>query len=401
MSDSDLDTPVVLTQRTLNEIAEKYAYLEALIGELRTENDSQEQKIHSLQSTVLEYGNRIKELETKSAASKSPEPKMPDPPMFSGERKDILPFLAKCRLKFACQPSMFPNEQTKVMYAGFRLEGPPFAWFTPLNERFNKAEGPIPTELTTFENFAAALTTLYGDPHLGLTAEREIRALRHTTSVAEYSARFEEHRQYLRWNDEALRDQFYLGLKDRIKDSIAPLGRPETLPALKDLALRLDARLDARWQEKQVSKITTPAQSRTPWVNRPQSVPQSSRPAPSTSVNPPVVPTNTVPSAPPAAKMNIPSHTADGTVPMELGSRGWQLTAAEKQRRRENNLCNYCANPGHRAFQCPQAPSKSNPRFQRQAFMNIDISDPPTIGSPSSMSVISQDTPSENSYTRE
>jgi hypothetical protein len=114
----------------------------------------------------------------------------------------------------------------------------------------NNPEESTPPELATFEAFAKALTTLYGDPHLTLTAEREMRSLKHTDTVTIYIARFEEYRQYLSWNDDALRDQFYLGLKDRIKDSMAHLDHPQTLANMKELALRLDARLNARWEEK-------------------------------------------------------------------------------------------------------------------------------------------------------
>src|SRR5579859_5277284 len=100
------------------------------------------------------------------------------PPMFNGERRALLPFLAKCRLKFIGQPSSFPTEAAKVIYAGSCLKGPPFSWFSPLNDRLQDPEEKDPTELLTFDSLAKHLTTLYGDPHLALTAERKLRTLR-------------------------------------------------------------------------------------------------------------------------------------------------------------------------------------------------------------------------------
>jgi hypothetical protein len=211
-------------------------------------------------------------------------------------------------------------------------------------------------------------------------------------------------------------------LKDRIKDSMAHLDRPQTLAIMKELALRLDARLNARWEEKQSARTASnPSQSRPAWNTRtpnqqssnqaiqgqpPHSSRTSSFPPASVNASTNPTPTTTIISAIP--KQNFPTHTPDDTVPMELGSRGWQLTNAEKQRRRSNNLCLYYADPGYRAYQYPSAPPMRSvaptPRFQRQAFMNIDISHPSTIvpiPSPSAISVISQDIPSENSYTRE
>ena len=99
------------------------------------------------------------------AESKPKEPKIPDPPAFTGgNKKDLLPWIAKCRMKFSGQPSLFPTEQSKVLYAGSYLEGPPFAWFTPLNERLNS--GSAPEELQTFNTFVDALTLLYGEHNL-------------------------------------------------------------------------------------------------------------------------------------------------------------------------------------------------------------------------------------------
>src|SRR5579859_922157 len=144
---------------------------------------------------------------------------------------------AKCRLKFVGQPSSFPTESNKVIYVSSRLEAPPFSWFSPLNDRLQDPKEKDPPELASFDAFDKALKTLYSDPHLALTAEWKIRALRQITSVAHYIAEFEEHCQYLTWNDDALRDQFHLGLKDGIKDNLAPLERPSTLTVLKETGL--------------------------------------------------------------------------------------------------------------------------------------------------------------------
>jgi hypothetical protein len=435
--DPALDEPLEFTQRTYNEISARFLYFETICHDLNaakeklhTELAARDQEVRVLQATVNGLANRIKELESSPPSSSSApnprnEPKIPDPPVFNGERKSLLPFLAKCRLKFAGQPSSFPTESNKVIYAGSRLEGPPFSWFSPLNDRLQDPERKDPPELASFDALAKALTTLYGDPHLALTAERKIRALRQVTSIAQYIAEFEEHRQYLTWNEDALRDQFYLGLKDRIKDNLAPLERPSTLTELKELALRLDSRLDARWHEKRAAENAagnaptgnTSAASR-PWNNRSPTAPPPQNMSSSNSP-PPAKPMNAAPPRPAAnvnatPRLNFPLQSPDGTVPMEINSRGgYRLTQEEKDYRRANNLCGYCAAAGHTAFHCPVAPPMRDPfnqpprqQQQRRAFANhIDVTDPSTIvpsPSPSSFSTGSQDTPdSENSYTRE
>src|SRR5579859_6087231 len=106
------------------------------------------------------------------------------------------------------------------------------------------------------------------------------------------------------------------------------------------------------------------------------------------------------PNANPAPKLNFPTHTADGTVPMEINlCGGYRLTQAERERRRLNNLCGYCGQPGHSAFNCPVVPpmKQPSPRHpQQHVVMNIDLSDPSTIvpsPSPSSFSTGSHETP--------
>src|SRR5277367_980925 len=148
--------------------------------------------------------------------------------MFSGERKELLPFLMKCQIKFDGQPSRFPNERSKILYAGSRLEGPAFSWFQPLIFQYPAgSQESAPPELTSFKEFTRALTTIYGDPNLEATAVREIRHLHQTGSTAEYAAKFKSKKQYMHWNDEALRDQFYLNLKEELKDKIAPSACPK------------------------------------------------------------------------------------------------------------------------------------------------------------------------------
>jgi len=152
-----LDVPLEFTQRTYNELLAWFMYVESMCTELKMSKDFRqaifaeaEQRTLALQVTILNQSEMIKRLETNppasaaSAPSAKNEPKIPDPPMSNGERRALLPFLAKCRLKFVGQPSSFPTEATKVIYAGSRLEGPPFSWFSPLNDRLQDPEEKDP-----------------------------------------------------------------------------------------------------------------------------------------------------------------------------------------------------------------------------------------------------------------
>jgi len=185
---------------------------------------------------------------------------------------------------------------------------------------------------------------------------REAGSLHQTGSVAEYAARFKSKKQYMHWNDEALRDQFYLNLKEELKEEITPIGWPKTYAELKTLAIRLDARLFERRLECSGANVHHNKATARPLVHFPTGT------APATiSVTPPHPTTTTTTQTPmvtqPGPGLRVPSHTTDGTVPMELGANGlWQLMQAERDHRRQLGLCGYCGAKGHSPTTCPVAP---------------------------------------------
>ena len=308
------DTPVVVTWGMWNHLLNRLSTLEANLDSRYNDHQQALETLDGNQQTLRNRHNAL-EREYYDQALVTPrnnyqEPKIPDPPMFSGDRRELLPFLTKCQLKFEGQPSRFPTERSKILYAGSRLDGPAFSWFQPLIASYPAgSEAPPPPELVSFKTFTDALTVVYGDPNLEATAVREIRRLHQTGSAAEYAAKFESKKQYIPWNDEAFRDQFYLNLKEDLKDEIAPVGKPKTYLDLKTLAIRLDARLYERRLERSGATGTNPSK---PPPAKPVTRPFTwSTPAINSAPTPPPPATATTTSAPPSSGLRVPSHTAD------------------------------------------------------------------------------------------
>ena len=366
--DLDAEAPAIITNALLTNMLDRLAYLEAL-----TENHMAE--IRTLTQTITEQRTQIASLRVTQA--KDSEPQIADPEPFTGNRLHLSNFLAKCRLKFAGQPSKFLEELPKIYYAGSRLGEPAFSWFQPLLSVAEDKEKPNPPEFASFETFATALTAVYGDPNLAASSVRAIKALKHTGSAAHYIAEFQRLRQYIPWNEPALADQFYDGLKGTIKDDIARTGRPATLLELQNLATRLDARqyerLLERRQEEKRQETPTSTQPRnlpprpTPMVKTPSQSSMSSSLAPT-------------PVRTPSPSVATPAFTPDGTIPMELDTYGrWRLSADEKLRRKQLRLCDYCASAQHNVFNCPDKPAPSQPklpRFARQTEISFEITSP-------------------------
>ena len=220
--EQDPTRPIVITLAMYNDFMNRLTYVESYNDSLRDRCATLAEQNASLSTQCItlstQYVNLSNQLQNNlsnqlqnnlsnhlQSHPSTLEPKIADAPPFSGNRKDLLPFLTKCRLKFGGQPLRFGNEKSKVLYAGACLEEPAFGWFQPLVAKWDTtgADSP-PPELSSFETFATELTSLYGDPNLAASAEREICRLRQTSAVTNYAAKFKGHRQNLKWNHAAL-----------------------------------------------------------------------------------------------------------------------------------------------------------------------------------------------------
>src|SRR5438045_5931361 len=207
---------------------------------------------------------------------------------------------------------------------------------------------------------------MYGDPDIVKSKTREINALYQTSSVSAYASEFRRLQAYITWNDQALFDRFYDGLRDNVKDGLVHENpRPILLEALISAALRIDAGIYERILERKSATTATPRQASTPHqitASRPTATAQAS------AWHQP---------APPPTKQS----THDATTPMELDQQRVTLTSEEKRRRgdfrRLNNLCLWCGSALHHLVECPTAPKPGDPRYHRPPARTLTPSGTP------------------------
>lgn len=352
-------------------------YLVEQIEQFRLINAGLVQDNHSLRQTLQSKDQLIATLLQRALASPTLNPTaMPTPPsqpaptapinsgtssklktknpdVWSGIRSTLPRFLASCRSKFMLEAYNFPDEFSKIGFAGSYLGGAPADWWLTLFQRYEEtlSKGtPPPEEFTSFTVFAQTLTTSYGDPDLKGTMEHELCALRQTTSVASYAAEFQRIAGYLTpgWGDEPLVFHYRLHLKENIKNVLVhEKPFPKTLPEMVTATIRLDNREHEKIRDRKIL-----ASMNTPSFRTRQAFP----PAP--AIQPRSTPQLT-PVHPTVQGTGPQATTSDGTTPMELDyvSKG-RLTDAERERRRDNKLCNYCGEPGHVVRNCPIAPPR-------------------------------------------
>ena len=285
------------------------------------------QQISLLNQHVQSQQSRVDGLQHSGAASQPREPQVSMPEHFSGQPGRLRDFILAAQTIFDLQASRFQNDRTKILFVGTLLDGPPLFWFRALRE-----ERPEPSQLQSFASFREALELSFGDPNIVASAQRRLRLFSQGNRPASVFA--SELRRIVRdtgFNDQALCEAFRLNLSSEVKDHLVFTEEPQTLQDLMHLAIKVDTRLFKRRSER--------SQERRHRLTFPESYPRAlflalPRASPPTA-------------APSSSSLMRPS-------PMEIGSVGRRgpLTEDEKARRRRNNLCLYCGEPGHIAIAC-------------------------------------------------
>jgi len=229
---------------------------------------------------------------------------------------------------FDGKPSKFQTDRLRVNFAASLLSGQAMDWWDTVIVE----EPPSPIRMN-WDLFVQHLVQLFGERDMPRKAARELRELKmgHNDKITRYLISFAKIAPFTGWNDPALLFQFYEGLPDRLKDALCKVGYPATLSALQTLAIDFDG---FYWDRERERRRTFPpaipnANYRPPPPTR--SV-QTSRPAiPTSQTN--TTAAHRVPASSPDANRELSKVlTADG-----------RLNDMEKERRKRNGLCLYCA----------------------------------------------------------
>jgi hypothetical protein len=278
--------------------------------------------------------------------------KIASPEKFDGTRSKLEGFLLQVDLNFRSNPSAFGSDEQRIAFIASYLSGQALQWVTPL---FSKAD-PITENYTTFRE---AFKKRFADPDEERKAERKLETMTQgKRSAAAYAAEFQLEASKTTWDDAAKKSRFRAGLRDDVLDLLVtiPATQLGTFQDFVDQAITCDDRLFERRQDRSRRlRDTTP---------------------PTTSS----VYKNSTPSKPSLTSSSALSNSGyTGIAPMELGATR-QVTEAERQRRRENNLCLYCGLPGHIIRQCPTRPKTSidlpKPDHPRQQRANVTFAEP-------------------------
>lgn len=150
---------------------------------------------------------------------------------------NIYTFIFACEAVFDHQGTT--DKWTHVCYTISYLEGTPIMWAQSFIQKLSATVWAT----YTWAQFKTDLTGIYGNPdhHLGVAGD--LLRLQQKHSAAEYTSEFSALSQLTNWDNQALTDQFYDGLKQEVCVEIARGTFPASLTNLVHEAIQINSRL--------------------------------------------------------------------------------------------------------------------------------------------------------------
>lgn len=279
----------------------------------------------------------LRSLKTLAEATKTQavaKPRADSPEKFSGKREDWKSFRSQMELFFLAQSSQYPTDAAKIMFALSRLgDTAAYKYMEKHIPAFKLDEEDRPTIISDIDKFWSVMTKNFGVTNAHIVAESQLRALKQKGSALDYTNKFVQLVADTEWNDAAKISQYRIGLKEAVQEAMSRHDEPRKFSDFSDLAIDVDTRQYGYFLQKQPVR-STPVLSTTR-NQAPVSAPRSFVPA----------------VAAPAPSMAMDLSQAQHR----------PVSAEEKQRRRDNDLCSYCGLEGHWVKECPTKPAGSKP----------------------------------------
>jgi hypothetical protein len=180
-----------------------------------------------LPDEVLEFGSGSKPANPNTPPRLVRSERLPDPPVFTGKRKDLNSFLRQLKNKLRINQDRYPTEDERLSYAMSRLGG----------DAANLVE---PYDLSTVQSLIGLLEASYGDPNRQATAQTKLLKLSQgTRTFPTYFAEFHRYAKETGWNDLALINHLLGSLNQELRVALLGKDRPSTLEDCANMINRL------------------------------------------------------------------------------------------------------------------------------------------------------------------
>src|SRR5277367_137387 len=226
-----------------------------------------------LQQEVTELRGLVRQLQETTPAPLEPtptppprkEPKLPEPPEFSGKPSEYATFINHCDLYFRMRSITFDSDYVKTAYVISRCRGIPTEWGHSLLESSSDL-------LHDYDAFKEQMATMYADKQRRKALRLKLTTLKQTGSASKFASEFLTIANILGIDDESRFALFTAGLKSEVQRALALVRDIDTFEELVDAAVQIDhinftlAKADSKSSANKLSsahgKSTTPSPSR-------------------------------------------------------------------------------------------------------------------------------------------
>jgi len=309
------------------------------IEELKHDLDTARTRINNLITEGSAFEARLAAATVSGASThRTKSEKIPDPPKFSGDRKDLDRFKADVIVKVTDNADRYATEEAKINYLFSLCDGDAKRALLPL-----WADANVIRPFTTVVGFLEYLDIRFGDADRAATAQANIDRLRQKNrDFVAYYTEFSRDIEATGYNEAARKAALLRGLSDELMNAMVLVDiKSLTLSELVATATRVDSRLRTNVRNQQANR------NKDGTFRGPPGAPR--------------VNLNT-----PASATTVTTTTTQGGDSMDLSAgaanvnrnrvgRG-ALTDAEKLDRRAKGLCLYCGVAGHMVRDCPKKP---------------------------------------------
>lgn len=313
--------------------------------------------ISSLPDQVQHYLTALQQhsntLQAQVAQQHVKPPKLENPTTFDGTRNSRLleEYLYDVKQHFKNDPLKFYQEDTKIRFAGSYLKNTARVWFRTMDQSG--------TDWHSFDGFELALKEHFSELDPAEYWRRRWDSLQQRGPIASYLADFQAISMHLELTEQDKYHHFKKGLRPSVLDQLALLPRPDTFQELVKIANQIDSRLFDHLKSKFNNNNNTgqPQQrlNRQPLINSAQRLSNSFNKANNFNFN---RGQQQRPSPPPSYPNNQPVQNnrwftpVDNKMQLDMVNKG-PISEAQRNYRRLNNLCLYCGQSGHTAYNCP------------------------------------------------
>jgi Domain of unknown function (DUF4939) len=273
------------------------------------------------------------------------EPKIGEPPTFSGKASEFRPFLAQCKLYICTKTLTFRADETRVAFIISRLRGGPAEWAHALLE----SGSPL---LNDYDAFLQKLASIYENKERRTQLEDKLVRIQQTGAASTFAAEFMALCETLHIDPNTRMGDFRSKLKRTVREALAMLPAPTTFDELVERAVRLD---HAQYTLRKPSENQNHSN---PFSNGKPSNPSSSQPKNSSPSS-----QSSFTSQPRQAPYMRPPPASSPT-PKSQGPRP-PISQEERDRRKAAGLCIYCGESGHWSQQCPRLQTALKKGFAR------------------------------------